>query len=68
MGSVSLYKLDQQEASEIEQIRSLIQQHDDLTQSPVASPILATWSEAVRDFIKVYPQRLPTSVGGDEAS
>lgn len=55
MEMVSLYKLNEVEPADAEQVRALIQQHADYTGSRVAAELLGRWPEAVGEFIKVYP-------------
>jgi glutamate synthase domain-containing protein 3 len=45
MEMVSLYKLDQVEAGDAEQVRALVRQHADYTGSRVATELLAKWPE-----------------------
>lgn len=53
--SVSIYRLSEIDPGDAEQVRSLLQDHVRFTGSSTASTILARWSDAKQEFLKVYP-------------
>ncbi len=54
MGMVDLFPV--KETKDILELKGLIQQHYDITDSAVAQGILKNWDSALPQFIKVYPR------------
>jgi len=44
------------DATEIEELKALIQRHQDYTRSERAAKILANWNQFLPKFVKVMPQ------------
>jgi glutamate synthase domain-containing protein 3 len=53
-GLVDLVSVDEDE--DIEQLRSLIEEHYNYTQSTVAKKILDEWKVTLSQFVKVFPR------------
>ena len=52
-GGVDLVSVD--EAQDAQQLKSLIEEHFQSTQSTVAKKVLDEWEETLPKFVKVYP-------------